>query len=138
MKKAVTALLIIVVLLIGTISPALAGKVTVVNNSSNMMCEVMYKGYIFGNEKRFFIVAKPGKTEWNDDVFHSVGRIWTMCITMSFIKEFPSAETNMHSYYIDTSRGRGYPDYFVPGTWLPHRKFLVTIDSNGKSQFSEQ
>ena len=94
--------------------PAQAGYVTIVNNSDSS-CYLRFIGYFLQSPTNMSTpCAKPGKKEWTHTSL-SVGVIRTVCCT----------KDNCGGVQIKTG------EYNVPGTWLPHRNFKVTVGGAG-------
>jgi hypothetical protein len=111
MKKIIVASLLLASIILTSI-PALAGYVTIVNNTEDDSCFVSFTGYFIGIPTQMETpCALPGKKEWTHTSL-SVGYVKLICGTKNNCGGFK------HKLI----------DYMVPGVWLPHRNFKVTYD----------
>ena len=108
-------------------SPALAGQVTIVNNTQNWNCYVQATGYFMSIPTQMDTTcALPGRTEG----FHtslSVGHIAAHCAyngTSANPQGCTSFDTNYQDHQVQSKH---FP---ISGTWLPHRNFTVTVTGN--------
>lgn len=114
MKRTALVLLAAVAVITGTIDPAQAGTVTVVNKNTTFHCKSKFTASFLMIPFDFETpCAAPGKTEWLN-TWLSTGTVHIQC-----------------SYNGCNSDGYVPHECFVaPGTWLPHRNFTITV-TNG-------
>ena len=117
MKKNAFAAIFTLLLLVIAVSPANAGKVTLNNNTSTdgrFYCTVTYETYILGvRGYEYLDCVAPGKGTWVDDVWYSVGVIHAKCTWNATPRCAPASAKKY--------------DHTISGTWLPSRKFSVTV-----------
>ncbi len=130
------AVLILITLALISALPALAGKVTLINNSPTNYYQVSYQSWLFGAWEPVTICADPKKTAWGDGVFNSIGIISVYDAGPGTIRsdtgEFIKPECPEPSSFLEY-KGTLKPD----GNYWPHRTFTVTVYPAGHIEISE-
>lgn len=113
-----------------TAAPALAGGVTVVNNSTTHMCTANYSIFLFDHKQhRSLDCADVGKTVSQNELFQSVGNT----ILVTCVEKFHKRDATNGCNWTDNYRAGSYT---VSGTWLPWRNFKATITNTQGNKIS--
>lgn len=121
MRRLLLAGLLLSLLLVPA-TPAQAGRVLLQNNYSYGI-RFLIKSYLLGFSTHYFTCLNHGDTDVYDDTICSIGEIQVEKLVQSYgnaNKECGDSKVSYHPIKTIT----------VPGTWLPHRRFTVTVNSD--------
>ncbi len=127
-KRAILGIVTALVLLTGAVQPSLAGKVTAINFTKAPSI-VWYESWRFFMPYSMHLCVMPGETKWEDDVFGAIGRIQVYRLN-------PDYKCTKNSTYKDAVALD--KDYTPTGEYMPHRKFLVVMESGGAFSIKEE
>lgn len=122
MKKTTLTLLMTALLITGILTSAQAGTVTLDNSKGPYAVKLRIDSYALGIPTTEYLCAEQKEVKQLVNIL-SVGKIFVNPATggcASFTRTFDITKL-----------------YTVPGTWLPHRNFRVTINSFGNYRVTE-